>query len=231
RGHPAGQAELEGGGRQRVHREEQGERVGVPAVGEAEPGAHLAPAGGLPEGPPEGGRVQLEHQPVGDGGAALDRGGAVLGAGALVHRRDRGRFGGGAHVVGEGVQVAVGGEDAGALDLAALLVVLEEGRLAGRQAAPGAHRLRADDRRARLGGGQVVGGDGERVGVRQGVAERTAQDGQQIAAVDGVDDRPAGGEVDVVDAGLATDDRGVAVELGGADRGPDGGRGGGCIWH
>jgi hypothetical protein len=49
-----------------------------------------------------------------------------------------------------------------------------------------------------------------------------------MAAVDGADDRPAGGEVDVVDAGGAPGDRGVAVELAVADRGPHG-RGGGQL--
>ncbi|CAM5696705.1 hypothetical protein SFUMM280S_08595 [Streptomyces fumanus] len=44
-----------------------------------------------------------------------------------------------------------------------------------------------------------MGGDGERVRVRQGVREGAAEDGQQISAVDGAEDGPAG-EVDVVHA-------------------------------
>jgi hypothetical protein len=73
-----------------------------------------------------------------------------------------------------------------------------------------------------------VGGYRERVRVGQGVRERPAEDGQQIAAVDGVDDGPAGREVDVVDAGGAPDEGGVPVELAVAGRGPHG-RGGSCF--
>ena len=51
-GDPAAQAEVEGGGRQRVDREQQGERVVVAAVGEAEPAAHLAEAPGRPTAQP-----------------------------------------------------------------------------------------------------------------------------------------------------------------------------------
>jgi len=126
--------------------------------------------------------------------------GPSCGPKALVHGRDRGRLRGGADVVREGVQVAVGGEDADAFDLAALVVVLDEGGLAGGEGAAGADDVGADDRRARPGRGQVVRGDRERVAVRQGVREGAAEHGEEVPAVDGVDDRPAGREVDVVDA-------------------------------
>ena len=49
-----------------------------------------------------------------------------------------GGFAGGADVVGQGGQVAVGGEDPDALDLGAVVVVLEERGLAGGEGAAGA---------------------------------------------------------------------------------------------
>jgi hypothetical protein len=120
---------------------------------------------------------------------------------------------GGADVVRERVEVAVRGEDADALDLGAVGVVLVERGLSGGEGASGADRLGADHRGARHGRGEVVRRDGERVRVRQVLTERSAEQREQVAAVDGGDDRPAGGQVGVVDAGGAQGDGGVAVEL------------------
>lgn len=212
-GRPALETQLERGGRQRVHGEQQRQRVGVAAVREAEPAAHLALAGGCADGPADRRRVELDVEPSGDGGAAGDRGGAVARAEAVLHRRDGRRLRRRTDLVGQAVQVTVGGDDPDALDLRAVLRELEEGGLAGGEGAAGTDGLGPDHRGAGDGSGEVVRRDGERVRVRQGLAERAAQRGQQISAVDGVDDRPSGGEFGVVDAVLAKGDGGVAVEL------------------
>lgn len=128
-------------------------------------------------------------------------GGAVGGAEAVLDGRDRGGRGGGADVVGERVEVAVRGEDPDALDLGAVLGVLEEGRLAGGEGAAGTDGLGADHRRAGHGRREVVRRDRERVRVREVVAECAAEQGEEVAAVDGADDGPPGGEIGVVDAG------------------------------
>ena len=168
-----GQADLEGGRRQRVDREEQGERVGVAAVGEPEPGPHLP----LPEGAPSAqprvagsslataGRRWRSCRGRGRGrpaGRSTRRSAGSRAASPSYGRRRAGRRGrrrrrGRGSARSRGPRRRTG-----------------RGRPAGRQGPAGADDVRADDRRARRGGGQVVRGEREGVAVRQGVREGAA---------------------------------------------------------
>jgi hypothetical protein len=185
RRHPAGERDVEGGRRERVHRVQQGQRGEVLPVRQRQPSAQLAPARRLPAGPARATRLDPDLDPVHDRDPAAVR--QVRHEPGAVRERHGTRLRQASRPVGSGSRVQ---RRDGAQRIDAWRVVLEQRYLHLCRRPAGPEHLGRDDRLARIGRSQVGRGCHDDLLTPGRGDRRPAEHGKQVPTVRLSADRP-----------------------------------------